>query len=127
MPYRVTLRPNERVKIALGFRLRPKALFELLRRRRNPNMWQFGLAVHEVIAARTLLAMAGKLSPAEARRMVAEKRLALFRAQVACIDAIINGRGASAARDYFDVYRRAVDSNRKRLSNRGWRWLRLRF
>jgi hypothetical protein len=90
-------------------------------------MWQFGLAVHEVIAARTLLAMAGKLSPAEARRMVAEKRLALFRAQLACTDAILNGRGASAARDYFDVYGRAVDSNRKRLSNRGWRWLRLRF
>jgi len=127
MPYRVTLRPNERNEIAMRLRLRPKALFELLRRRRNPNMWQFGLAVHEVIAARTLLAMAGKLSPAEARRMVAEKRLALFRAQFACTDAILNGRGASAARDYFDVYRRAVDSNRKRLSNRGWRWLRLRF
>jgi len=127
MPDRVTLRSNERDKIAMRLRLRPKALFELLRRRRNPNMWQFGLAVHEVIAARTLLAMAGKLSPAEARRMVAEKRLALFRAQFACTDAILNGRGASAARDYFDVYRRAVDSNRKRLSNRGWRWLRLRF
>jgi hypothetical protein len=127
MPDRVTLRSNERDKIAMRLRLRPKALFELLRRRRNPNMWQFGLAVHEVIAARTLLAMAGKLSPAEARRMVAEKRLALFRAQFACTDAILNGRSASAARDYFDVYRRAVDSNRKRLSNRGWRWLRLRF
>jgi hypothetical protein len=113
----------------MSFRLRPKALFELLRQRRKPlpNLWLFGFAVHDVIAARTLLAMAGKLSAAEARRMVEEKRLAVFRAQFACTEAILKGRGASAASDYFDVYKRAVESNRRRLRNRGWRWPRLRF
>ncbi len=89
----------------MTFRLRPRALFALFRHRRKqpPNLWQFSLDVREVIAARTLLTMAGKLSAAEARRMVEEKRGALFRAQFACNDAIINGRGASAASDYFDV------------------------
>ncbi len=113
----------------MTFRLRRRALFELFRHRRNPppDLWQFGLAVREVIAARTLLAVAGKLSAAEARRMVEEKRVALFRAQFACSEAIINGRGASAASDCFDVYQRAVEANRKRLSNRGWRWPRFRF
>jgi hypothetical protein len=111
----------------MSFQLRPQALFRLLQRRRSPNLWQFGLAVHEVIAARTLLAMAGKLSAVEAHRMVEEKRLALLRAQFACAEAIIKGRSASAARDYFDVYKRAVESNRKRLSQRGRRWPRLRF
>ena len=113
----------------MKFRVRRRALFELFRRRPNPppDLWQFGLAVREVIAARTLLAATGKLSAAEARRMVQEKRAALFRAQLACSDAIIKGRGASAASDYFDVYRRAVEANRKRLSNRGWRWPRFRF
>jgi len=77
--------------------------------------------------ARSLLAMAGKLSAAEARRMVEEKRWALVRAHIACTDAIIKGRSASAARDYFDVYKRAAESNRKRLRHRGRRWHRLRF
>jgi hypothetical protein len=113
----------------MRFKLRPQALFKLLRQRRkpSPNLWQFGLDVRDVIAARTLLAMAGKLSAAEAHRMVEEKRLALVRAQFACADAIIKGRSASAARDYFDVYQRAVASNRKRLGPRGRRWPRLRF
>jgi hypothetical protein len=88
----------------------------------NSNRWQFGLAVQEVIAVRTSLAMTGKLSAAEAHRMVEEKRLAVVRAYLACTEAILNGQGASAPRVYFDVYRRAVESNRKRLSNRRWRW-----
>ena len=79
------------------------------------------------IRDRSLLAMAGKLSAAEARRMVEEKRWALVRAHIACTDAIIKGRSASAARDYFDVYKRAVESNRKRLRHRGRRWPWLRF
>ena len=58
----------------------------------------------------------------EAHRMVEEKRLAVVRAYLACTEAILNGQGASAPRVYFDVYRRAVESNRKRLSNRRWRW-----
>jgi hypothetical protein len=88
----------------------------------TPNLWQFGLAVQEVIAVRTSLAMTGKLSAAEAHRMVEEKRLAVVRAYLACTEAILNGQGASAPRVYFDVYRRAAESNRKRLSNRRWRW-----
>jgi hypothetical protein len=113
----------------MRFKLRPQALFKLLRQRRkpSPNLCQFGLDVRDVIAARTLLAMAGKLSAAEAHRMVEEKRLALVRAQFACADAILKGRSVSAARDYFDVYQRAVASNRKRLGPRGRRWPRLRF
>jgi hypothetical protein len=108
------------------FKLRTKALFGLLRLRRKspPNLWQFGLAVHEVIAARTSLAMTGKLSGAEAWRMVEEKRLAIVRAHLASTEAILIGQGASAPSVYFGVYRRAVESNRKRLSNRRWRWLR---
>lgn len=110
--------------VAMIFKLRTKALFELLslRRKSPPNLWQFGLAVQEVIAARTSLAMTGKLSAAEAHRMVEEKRLAVVRAYLGCAKAILNGQGASAPRVYFDVYRRAVESNRKRLSNRRWRW-----
>jgi hypothetical protein len=94
-----------------------------LPRKSPPNLWQFGLAVHDVIVARTLLAVSGKLSAAEAHRMVGEKRLAAVRAQLACTEAILHGGAASAAHAYFDVYQRAVDSNRKRLTNRHWRWL----
>jgi hypothetical protein len=108
----------------MKFKLRPKFLFKgfQLRRKSPPTFWQFGLAVHDVIAARTLLAASGKLSAAEAHRMVDEKRLAAVRAQLACTEAILHGRGASAANAYFDVYQRAVDFNRKRLRNRRWRW-----
>src|SRR5689334_24776849 len=113
----------------MKFKLRSKFLFKTFRRRRKspPNLWQFGLAVHDVVAARTLLAASGKLSAAEAHRMIAEKRSAAFRAQLACTEAILRGRSASAAHDYFDVYHRAVESNRKRLRNRRWRWPRFRF
>ena len=109
----------------MTFKLRPKVLFEFLRRLRRkspPNPWQFGRAVREVMAARMVLAMTGELSAAEARRMVEEKRLAVVRAQLAYTEAILNGEAASAPGAYFDVYRRAVESNRKRLNNRRWRW-----
>ena len=74
------------VVFTMIFKLRTKALFEFLRLRRKspPNLWQFGLAVQEVIAVRTSLAMTGKLSAAEAHRMVEEKRLAVVRAYLAC-------------------------------------------
>jgi len=114
----------------MRLKLRPKLPFNLLPRRRRksaPNLWQFGLAVHEVMAARTSLAMSGKLSPAEARRMIEEKRSAVLRSQFACTEAIMKGRGASAPRVCFNVYRRAVESNRKRLRRRRWRWPRIRF
>jgi hypothetical protein len=111
----------------MSLRLRPQALFKLLRRRRSgaPNLWQFGLDVRDVIAARTLLAMSGQLSPAEALRMVEEKRSALVRAQLACTKAIMSGRSAAAGRDYFEVYKRTVEGNRKRLRARRRRWPRL--
>ena len=106
-----------------SFRLRPQGFFKLFgrRRRRTPDLWQFGLAAGTVIGARTLLAMSGQLTSAEARRMVEEKRSAFARAQLAYTKAIVRGRTASAAADYLDVYRRAVKSNRKRLRKRGLR------
>ena len=66
----------------------------------------------------------GELSAAEALRMVMEKQLAAMRAHRAYTESILNGEATSALGAYFDVYQRAVESNRKRLSNRRWRWLR---
>jgi hypothetical protein len=111
------------------FKLQPKVLYDFVRRLRRkspPNLWQFNLAVREVIAVRTLRAMTGELSAAEARRMIEEKRAAAVRAHLAFTEAILNGKAASAFGAYFNVYQRAVESNRKRLSNRRWRWSRLR-
>jgi hypothetical protein len=113
----------------MAFKLRLKVLFESLRRPRRkspPDLWRLGLAAREVIAARLLRATTGELSVAEARRMIHEKRLAGVRAQLAYGEAILNGEAASAPDAYFHVYWRAVESNRKRLSNRRWRWPRLR-
>ena len=111
------------------FKLQPKVLFQFVRRLRRkspPNLWQFNLAVREVIAERTSRALTGELSAAEARRMGEEKRLAAVRAQLAYTEAILNGEPALALGAYFDVYQRAVESNRKRLRNRLWRRPRLR-
>ena len=58
--------------------------------------------------------------------MVVEKQWAAVRAQFAYTEAILNGKTTSALGAYFDVYQRAVESNRKRLSNRRWHWPRLR-
>jgi hypothetical protein len=95
-----------------------------LRRKSPPNLWRFGLAVREVIAARMSRVITGELSAAEALRMVMEKQLAAMRAHLAYTESILNGEATSALGAYFDVYQRAVESNRKRLSNRRWRWLR---
>ena len=65
-----------------------------------------------------LRAITGELSVAEAWRMVEEKRRAAVQASFAYTEAILNGEAASALRAYFGVYRRAVESNRKRLSIR---------
>ena len=54
-----------------------------------------------------------------------EKQLAAMRAHLAYTESILNGEATSALGAYFDVYQRAVESNRKRLSNRRLRWLRL--
>jgi len=50
--------------------------------------------------------------------MVMEKQLAAMRAHLAYTESILNGEATSALGAYFDVYQRAVESNRKRLSNR---------
>jgi len=54
--------------------------------------------------------------------MVMEKQLAAMQAHLAYTKSILNGEAASAPGAYFDVYHRAVQSNRRRLSNRRWRW-----
>jgi hypothetical protein len=66
--------------------------------------------------------MTGKLSAAEVRRMVMEKQLAAMQAHLACTESILKGEAASAPGAYFDVYHRAVQSNRRRLSSHRWRW-----
>ena len=59
--------------------------------------------------------MAGKLSEIEAGRMVLEKQSAAIRAQLAYARALMKGDTASGNREVFDIYRSAVQSNRKRL------------
>jgi hypothetical protein len=111
--------------VRMTFKLRLKALVEFLRRLRSkspPNLWHFGLAVREVIAVRMWRAMTGELSATEARRMVMEKQLAAVQAHLAYTKSILSGEAASAPGAYFDVYHRAVQSNRRRLSSRRWRW-----
>jgi hypothetical protein len=54
--------------------------------------------------------------------MVMEKQLAAMQAHFAYIKSILNGEVASAPGAYFDVYHRAVQSNRRRLSSRRWHW-----
>jgi len=57
--------------------------------------------------------------------MVGEKPLAAVQAQFAYARAIMSGNAATAAGAYFDVYRRAVKRNRKRLGvrrKRSWDW-----
>ncbi|HVI11692.1 MAG TPA: hypothetical protein VM822_02365 [Pseudolabrys sp.] len=66
--------------------------------------------------------MTGELSAAEAHHMVMEKQSAAMQAHVAYTESILNGEAASAPGAYFDVYHRAVQSNRRRLSSRRWRW-----
>jgi hypothetical protein len=113
----------------MRFKLPHKALFDFLKRPRRqipPDFLEFGLAAREVMAARTLRAVTGQLTSTEARRMIQEKQSAAIHAQVAYTEAILNGKAASAPGAYFDVYRRAVAANRKRLIAPRWRRPRLR-
>jgi hypothetical protein len=98
------------------------AFVRRLRRKSLPDIGEFNVAVREVVAARMARAMTGKLSAAEARLMVAEKQLAAVRAQFAYMDAVSKGDATSALGAYFDVYRRAVEANRRRLGQRRWLW-----
>ncbi len=87
-----------------------------------PDVFRFGEDVHDVMSTRLTRAMNGKLDAAEACRMIGEKQLAAVQAQVAFAQAIMSGKAATAASAYFDVYRRAVKRNRKRLGVRRKRW-----
>jgi hypothetical protein len=102
-------------------------LLKLIRRLRrkppaHPDLRQFGRDVREVMWTRISRALAGTLSAAEAHRMVAEKQSAAVRAQLAYMRALLDGAPAAANRAAFDIYHRAVQSNRKRLGKRRWRW-----
>jgi hypothetical protein len=102
-------------------------LLKLIRRLRrkppaDPDLRQFGRDVREVMGARIARAMAGTLSADEARRMVLEKQSAAVRAQLACLQALLDGVPGSGSREVFDIYDRAVQANRKRLGRRRWRW-----
>jgi hypothetical protein len=90
-------------------------LIQSRKRKRSPDLWQFGLDVGEVMLTRTSQAMTGDLSGAEARRMVLEKQLVAIRGQLAYTRALLRGDPASAGREVFDIYHSAVQSNRKRL------------
>jgi hypothetical protein len=82
--HRIMTTAVETVRRVINLRL--KVLVESLRRlhrKSPPNLWHFGFAVRGVIAARMWRAMAGKLSAAEARRMVMEKQLAAMQAHLA--------------------------------------------
>jgi hypothetical protein len=87
-----------------------------------PDVWRLGLDSRNVILERTSRAIRGKLSAAEARRMVLEKQSAAVPAQLAYTQALLQGDPALASRAFFDVYHRAVQSNRKRLCKTRWHW-----
>jgi hypothetical protein len=69
---------------------------------------------------RTLLALSGRLSAHEARRMVVEKQSAAMRAQFAYMQWLFDGRPAAASDAAFAVYQREVRSNRRRLTGSRW-------
>ena len=94
------------------------------RRRSNipPDLWQFVLDVREVMLERASRAMMGQLSAAEARRMILEKQSAAIRAHLAYAQGFWGGDLATASSGFFDIYRRAVQSNRKRLCKKRKRW-----
>jgi hypothetical protein len=96
----------------------PKTFQRLIRfrgRKSGPDLERFGRNVREVMSARVWLALTGNLNAVEASRMVLEKQVAALRAQLACARSLLSGNPASASRECFDIYQRAVQSNRKRL------------
>jgi len=84
----------------------------------RPDPWQFGADVRDVMAARISRAMTGELSAAEMRRMILEKQSAGIRAHNIFARAFWHGSPLTATREVFDIYRRAVRSNHKRLRRR---------
>jgi hypothetical protein len=88
----------------------------------SPDPWQFALAVREVMLVRIVRGISGRLTAEEARRMVLEKHSAGVRAHLAYLEWLARGNPAGAHRAAFDIYNRAVLSNRKRLRRRPWPW-----
>jgi hypothetical protein len=76
----------------------------------------------EVIAARTTQGIKGTLSAAEAHRMVAEKQAAAIKAYFAFTKHALRGEMSSGQAASFNVFRKVVSSNRRRLRRRTW-WL----
>jgi len=95
-------------------------LIERLRKkspRKLPSdLWQLGREAREVVLARTGRFMAGTLSAAEARRMILEKPWAGLRAHIAYAQAMLDGEPTAASHALFEVYRREVRANRRRLA-----------
>jgi hypothetical protein len=69
----------------------------------------------EVIAARTQQAMTGTLTAAEAHRMVAEKQVASVDAYFAFAESFWSGNPQAAPFSSFQVFRKAVSGNLRRL------------
>jgi len=93
------------------------------RAKAQPNVWRLGRDAREVMQARIALALSGRLSAAEARRMILEKQSAAVRAQLAYMQELGAGQAGAASQAAFDIYDQAVRSNRKRLVHpRRW-WL----
>jgi hypothetical protein len=72
----------------------------------------------EVIAARTHQALTGTLTAAEAHRMVAEKQTASVDAYFAFAKSFWSGNPQAAPFSSFEVFRKAVSGNRRRLKRR---------
>jgi hypothetical protein len=72
----------------------------------------------EVIAARTQQAMTGTLTAAEARRMVVEKQAASVNACFAFAKSFWSGNAQAAPFSSFQVLRKAVSGNRRRLKGK---------
>ena len=70
-----------------------------------------------------LLALSGRLSAAEARRMILEKQSAAVRAQLAYMRELGAGKAGAASQAAFDIDDQTVRSNRKRLVHRRRWWL----
>lgn len=90
------------------------------RRKAPSDLWQLALDARAVMQERTLLALSGRLSAHEARRMVVEKQSAAMRAQFAYMQWLFDGRPAAASDAAFAVYQREVRSNRRRLTGSRW-------
>jgi hypothetical protein len=99
----------------------PFKFLQRLKRNAPVDLWQFGLDARDVIVTRISRGLTGRLSADEARRMVVEKQTAAARAHLAYMQWLFDGNVTAANDAVFNIYHRAVQSNRKRLRRR-WVW-----